>query len=1147
MLRSLIHHWRMNAAVVAGAAVATAVLTGALLVGDSVRGSLRALTLERLGGIDQALAGQRFFRPELADALAQDTDLQGTVDAVAPAILLRGNVQHVASRSRASEVSLSGVGERFLGLFDAQDLAQVLNQEGGIFPPAVINQSLAETLGAQEGDDLLFSLRRISDVPQGSLLSRKDTGNVVGKVRLKVARILPDEGLGQFSLDTHQNAGFNVFVERHRLAKALDQDGLVNSLLVAQNEAGDGAAVAGLLDDGLRRAMVLEDLGLELLRKDTSLLLQSKEFILDPSLEAVVKKQADDLDADLLPVLTYLVNGLRVGDRTVPYSTVTALDGAMAPRFGTWQGQDGTPAPNLGEGQILLNPWTAQELAADVGDTVELTYFVVGDREELRLTQSQKTVAGVLDFQGLAADAELTQEYPGIAGNDNMADWDPPFPIELSAIRPVDEDYWDDYRGTPKAFIAVEDGRGLWTNRWGELTSMRLRPASGTDLDGLESGLRSGLLAELPLQAFGLGFRPVKELGLQASGGATDFSGLFIGFSFFLIVSAAMLVSLLFGLGVERRASEVGLLRAVGFSDRKVARRLLGEGAILAFLGALLGLVGAVLYAELMMLGLRTWWLPAVGTSRLSLHLSPATLILGAVLSLLIVLGTIAWRLRSLRKVPVPALLKHVSSPRSTTRAGRASRLTALIAMTLAVVCGLAAALQDHHPFLYAGAGSALLVGLLAVFASRLGAQSQQRLGRPSTFALLRMAAANGARHRGRSLLSTILVASASYMIVTVAAFQQDFAITELGKDSGTGGFELLAESDIPLQQDPGSADGRFELGIGDDTLPEDAQVYSLRLLPGDDTSCLNLYQPRQPRLLGVPSALVERGGFRFQARLEDAALDDAPTGWHLLERPAPVAEGDLPEEPVIPVIGDFNSMTYILKLGLGDDLLMENEAGQTIRLRLVATLSTSIFQSEMLMSEANLLEHFPSLAGWSYFLFEPSGTDAHGTDGHGTDGHGAAQALERDLEDYGLDVTETVEKLEAFHLVQNTYLSTFRTLGGLGLLLGTLGLAIVLLRGAIERRGELAALRAFGFSQLKLLVLIIAENAWLLLVGLLIGTAAALLTAFSNLLTYGQSVPWVGIVATLAGIFAFGLFACSLAAVAVLRTPLIPALKAER
>ena len=45
LLQSLSYYWRTNVAVVLGVATAVAVLAGALLVGDSVRGSLRDLVL----------------------------------------------------------------------------------------------------------------------------------------------------------------------------------------------------------------------------------------------------------------------------------------------------------------------------------------------------------------------------------------------------------------------------------------------------------------------------------------------------------------------------------------------------------------------------------------------------------------------------------------------------------------------------------------------------------------------------------------------------------------------------------------------------------------------------------------------------------------------------------------------------------------------------------------------------------------------------------------------------------------------------------------------------------------------------------------------------------------------------------------------
>ena len=1157
--RTLRHYWRPNLAVAAGAAVATAVLVGALVVGDSVRGSLRDLTLERLGDVDLAIAGQRFVRQEIATELAELEGFGEQFSNVAPAILLQGSTLHADSRRRASNVQISGVDGRFLRLFDAEALAAPLAEEGGLFPPAIANRSLAEALGAAPGDDLVIALKRWSEVPEGSLLGRKDTGSVVGRVRVRLAEIVEDEGVGRFGLATHQTSTFNLFVDLATLADELDQPGRANALLAQAVDEDPSTHDPEPLESLLRQVLTPDDLGLIVEPRGEVVSLESREFILDPSLSQMAIEVAHDLGARDQPILTYLVNALRriedgepsegspdpEAPRTaVPYSTVTAL-GPTGDGLGQLVDADGLPiAPPSADG-IVLNRWTADALAAEVGDTIELDYYEVGPREDLRDASTRLEVEAITEIVGLAADASLSQEYPGIADSDNMADWDPPFPIELSQITRADEDYWDAHRGTPKAFVAVDTGRELWRSRWGDLTALRFAPAEGgaDSLATFESAFLQRLVERLPLATVGLEFQPVKRLGLSASGGATDFGQLFAAFSMFLIASAALLVALLFSLGVEQRTGEVGLLLALGHTGRSVRRRLLVEGLVVSAVGGLVGLLGAWLYAEAMMYGLRTWWLPAVGTSRLSLHLEPLTLGLGYLASVAIVLATLWGRIRRLRKVPTTQLLARRSEVPSTRPGRRAGQIAGLCLGLVALLLGVAAATGQLDSLPLVGtAGALLLVGLLALFARWLGAGAADQ---PSAVAggrsraLLRMALANASRNRGRSLLSTTLVACASYMIVTVAGFQQDFTLAELGRDSGTGGFALTAESDVPLLRDPGTAEGRFELGIPETPELEAAEIFPLRLLPGDDTSCLNLYKPQEPRLLAIPEDLVARGGFRFQKTLPQKTLSAADLGAAPTDSPWQLLDLDLPPNPkgeaVVPVLGDANSTQWILRLGLGQTLTLENEAGEPLHLMLVGTLATSIFQSELLISERHFLEHFPGRSGWSVFLAESA------------DGEGLLEQLEGGLEDYGFDAVPAAEKLESFHTVQNTYLSTFRSLGGLGLLLGTVGLAIVLLRGAIERRGELAALRAFGFRRATLTRLVVLENALLLAVGLGAGTLAALLTAAPNLVTYAAVVPWSAIATTLTAIFTFGLLACTLAAIGALRVPLLPALKAER
>ncbi len=383
-------------------------------------------------------------------------------------------------------------------------------------------------------------------------------------------------------------------------------------------------------------------------------------------------------------------------------------------------------------------------------------------------------------------------------------------------------------------------------------------------------------------------------------------------------------------------------------------------------------------------------------------------------------------------------------------------------------------------------------------------------------------------------------MACACFVIVAVEAARQSFDEGSLqDKHSGAGGFALVAESDVPLFQDLASPEGRFELGLApeaEELLEAGATVYSLRELPGDEASCLNLFQPQKPRLLGVGAAFRERGGFHFQEVADLPGLPKNGDPWQLLAQ-------DLGRDPesgarILPAIGDYESAMWILKLPLGSELAMEDEAGEPIRLRIVGLLHASLFQSELLVSEENLLRHFPSREGYSFFLVESSPASAPKL----------AAALESSLGDFGFDAGTVADRLARYSAVRNTYISTFQSLGALGLLLGTVGLAVILLRNVLERRGELAAMRAFGFRRRRLSRMVLVENAFVLLLGIGLGTGAALL-AVAPYLWAGQGVvgnglPWVSLLLTLAVIAAVGIIACAWAARRALAAHLLPALK---
>jgi ABC-type antimicrobial peptide transport system permease subunit len=238
----------------------------------------------------------------------------------------------------------------------------------------------------------------------------------------------------------------------------------------------------------------------------------------------------------------------------------------------------------------------------------------------------------------------------------------------------------------------------------------------------------------------------------------------------------------------------------------------------------------------------------------------------------------------------------------------------------------------------------------------------------------------------------------------------------------------------------------------------------------------------------------------------------------------------------VVPVIADANSMTYVLHKALGDDIVVDR-GGRPLRLRLVAALSDSIFQGELLMSDANFVRLFPEQEGYRFLLIETAADRAAGV----------AAAIEQAAGDIGADAVSTVERLAEFHAVENTYLSTFKTLGGLGLLVGTFGLGAVLLRNVLERRRELALLGATGYRRGHIFAIVLAENVLLLAWGLAAGAFAAAVAIAPVVLERGGRLPAAaGAGALVIAVFTAGLLSSVIATRAALRAPLLEALREE-
>jgi ABC-type antimicrobial peptide transport system permease subunit len=237
----------------------------------------------------------------------------------------------------------------------------------------------------------------------------------------------------------------------------------------------------------------------------------------------------------------------------------------------------------------------------------------------------------------------------------------------------------------------------------------------------------------------------------------------------------------------------------------------------------------------------------------------------------------------------------------------------------------------------------------------------------------------------------------------------------------------------------------------------------------------------------------------------------------------------DSDQKDNIPVIADSDTQEYVLQMELGGIIPITDQLGVPRKLELAATIAHSIFQGQLLMSDANFLKLFPAQNGFGVVLIDiprgkntPQEYDARQTD--------IAKKLSSELGDYSVSVDTAVDRLKTYQNVQNTYLETFQTLGALGLMLGTLGLAVVLVRTVIERKAELALLASLGFSAAARVTLVLSENAFLLVLGLAVGTISAVIGIIPAVVRETRPINFPYLFGTLGIVLVVGLVSSAIA-----------------
>jgi len=1153
--RSLSFYWRTNLGVLLAVMVSAVVLTGALVIGDSVRYSLKMMVKARLGATRLALVPQnRFFRAELADELAAELN---TV--VAPVLKLRGLVASDDGARRANRIEVLGVDRRFFKVGAVQN--PFVDNWGETI---ILNKPLAAKLGVGVGDEVVLRIEKPGLMPRDVPLT-PDSGLSIA-FRLEVKAVAGQSDFGRFSLQANQVIPLNVFVPLQWLQEKLERSAQANTLLIAA-DAEDSLTIEKA-NRAVRKSWQLADADLELrrLKRKDMFEIRSRRVFIDAPVAAAAMNASDGA----VGILTYFVNKLRVGDRTTPYSTVTAMK-PSADAGGL------IPMDMLDE-EILVNQWLADDLGAKVGDLVELSYFGLGPMRKLQQQKTSFRIRAILPMDDLVVDPELMPDFPGLADVNNCRDWDPGITIDLEKIRKHDEDYWQRYRGTPKAFVTLKAGQKMWANRYGNLTMVRYPLSSGSSED-----IAGRLLKKVNPASVGLFFQSVRARGIKAGDQATDFGQLFLGLSMFLIIAALILMGLLFVFGIEKRSEQVGMLLAVGFSPKLIRRLLFIEGGILAVLGVVGGTAAGLFYTKAMIYGLATVWQAAVSSSIIYFYVNPSTLFQGALGAVAVSLIAIWLTLRKQVSRPARELLTGgLECQFLTARQISKGKIGLCIAAAAAVgavlllgVMGTAHSAAVAGVFF--GAGSLLLIAGLGLTQAllRIAAGGWNKV----LTSLPGLGLRNSTRRSGRSLAVVGLLACGIFLVIAVGANRHNPKAGAQRRDSGTGGFTLFGESTISILHDLNNTSGRQSLGLDTDVL-QGVQIVQLRVHDGDDASCLNLNRAQMPQLLGLqPDQLQRRGSFTFTKTIKTQdtrpktqdprpkTQDPRPktqdsraasgvwsleSGWDLLDENL--------GENVVPAVGDYATIYWALGKSVGDELDYIDEKGRRFRLLLVGMLKNSILQGSLLISEDEFIKRFPSEDGYRMFLIDIQDTRPKTQDPRAASGVWSLESgssiedrtevvageLSARLRDFGLALTPATQRLAEFNAVENTYLSIFQLLGGLGLLLASVGLGLVVLRNVLERRGELAMLQAVGFGKAELKRMVFYEHGGLLIGGLACGIIAAMVAVSPALKSPGAQVPYFSLVLTIAAIAISGVVWIWIATAFALSGKMIDALRNE-
>jgi ABC-type antimicrobial peptide transport system permease subunit len=1044
----------------------------------------------------------------------------------------------------------------------------------------------ASELELNEEDMLRFSFSDPATNLEAVFLG--DPKDTTLRAQFQIKDIVRDESLGRFQLNAQRNPPENIYVPLASLKTFLKTENEINMILVSN--VGDGregakscSLVAGILNQALDDAIIHNDVGLWVVENQDKgyIKLEGEDVFLSFSYFETLYGSTEINSQAVSPYTTYFWNTLSFENNTVPYSTITAFDSQTDLGFGEFiiNGTTNAISGELEENELMINNWTAERLKAGVGDTVFMNYSLINEFYDIEYHTASFTIKHIVEITQKAKDKELMPSFPGIEDKITPLDWDPPFPLDFDLISEDDEDYWEMYKGTPKAFISLKTGSNLWQTDIGNITGVRLLPASGVTLTELKDQTETQLDDHVGIMEAKISVKSVKEDALNSQEGIELFSQMFVAFSVACIVAAAVLIILLVALRVESRLREIGMLRALGVRKSDVFTTLLFEGTFISVLGGFLGVLFGLLFGAFLIGGMNSFWSSIVEGAQVGFHFTMDSLLVGFTIGVIISVVTLVLALNYEGQRTVVGAIRKLGVPREKKKGAAVAIVLLVLGIILFLVpfalaldikgdtglltMGIAFPLillsvsqisqmrkrNIHHivgiaiilytifimyyyldtatlMVLFFTSGFLLLFGFLILFyhiLKSVESDAGSDFGKVPSFEskrwLSQLAKKNAARSPKRTMLSVFLFSLTLFVLVSLTINLQGavFDLDRVLEESG-GGYEILGESQSPIFANLADEESRENSGIQDNVFDE-LEISQFKIKGDVGGTCSNLNRAASPRLMGANESFFDSNSFVFVSNSE------LPGG---MKNPWLLLEEDMGSD-VVPAIGDYNTVVWILGLELGSITTVLNEEGDEIQLEIVGIIGNSIFPGTFIIWDQNFDSMYPTERGFNMFLFKSQASNLKPQ----------ILQLEGALSDYGFDAVSVESQVVELIETENTYISVFQVILVFGLVIGTLGFGIVASRNALERRREIGILRAMGFKQNTVLKALLYENSYVVISGIVIGFASGILASSIYLVKLNVDVlswPWL---------YVAGL--CLISYVIAIISSLMPTLKSSK